>query len=247
MLGSRRWERYADYKQSRRRTNPFLRVLVMVIYVLFGVQIAWALFLQSYRVTSVAMSPTLQPGDRVLVHRLADGPLGGIRGESRRMPQRGDLVLLRPSYAPQATSFTRVVDGALRFVTLQKVSAFSSDGPADTRLVFRRVLGLPGDRIRMDDYVFRIRAGEGGGFQNEFETTGLTYELERTLPPAGWRREDPFSGTMEPVVVDESTLFVAGDNRGATLDSRHWGALESTEVRGRVFFRYWPLSRFGRL
>lgn len=247
MIGSGRWERYSDYKQSRRRGHPVIRVLLMILYVLLGVQLIWALGLQSYRITSTAMSPTLAPGDRVLVNRLPDGPLGGLIGGNRRLPDRGDLVLLVPAYAPQEGTFARVIDGIVRFLTFQRVSTFRLESPADTRLVFRRVMALPTDEIRMDDYIFRIREDGSGGFQNEFETSGLTYELERRLPPTGWRREDPFSGTMGPLRLPEGELFLAGDNRGAALDSRHWGGVALDAVEGRVFFRIWPLSRFGSL
>lgn len=247
MIGSSRWERYSDYKHSRRKGHPALRVLLLLLYVLIAVQLVWALFLQSYRVSSTSMAPTLQPGDRVLVNRFADGPLGGLLGGNRRLPDRGDLVLAVPAYAPTDGSFARVFDGILRFVTLQSLSALPSESPTDTRLIFRRVLALPEDEIRMDDYIFRIREGATGPFRNEFETTGLTYELERRLPPTGWLREDPFSGTMEPLRLADGELFLAGDNRGAALDSRHWGGIGLGEIEGRVFFRLWPLSRFGRL
>jgi signal peptidase I len=219
----------------------------MNVYVLLGVQLIWALGLRSYRITSTAMAPTLEPGDRVLVNRLPDGPLGGLLGGSRRLPDRGDLVLLVPTYAPPEGTLARTIDGVIRFLTFQRLSALPVDSPADTRLVFRRVMALPEDEIRMDDYIFRVRAEGSGGFRNEFETSGLTYELERRLPPTGWRREDPFSGTMTPVLLSEGELFLAGDNRGAALDSRHWGGVSQDALEGRVFFRFWPLSRFGSL
>ncbi len=247
MIGSSRWERYSDYKHSRRTGRPVLRVLLLVFYVLIAVQLIWALFFQSYRITSAAMAPTLQPGDRVLVNRFPDGPLGGLLGGKRRLPDRGNLVLAVPAYAPTDGSLARLFDGILRFLTFQSVSVFPEKSPTDTRLVFRRVLALPEDEIRMDDYIFRIREGANGAFRNEFETTGLNYELERRLPPTGWRREDPFSGTMVPLRLPEGELFVAGDNRGAALDSRHWGGISLEDLEGRVFFRLWPLSRFGRL
>ncbi len=247
MIGSSRWERYSDFKHSRRRGHPAFRVFLILFSVLIGVQLIWGLFLQSYRITSTAMAPTLQPGDRVLVNRLPDGSLGGLLGGNRRIPDRGDLVVVVPAYAPTDGTFARIFDGVLRFVTFQSVSLFAPESPADTRLVFRRVLALPEDEVRMDDYIFRIREGGSGAFRNEFETTGLTYELDRRLPPTGWQREDPFSGTMEPRSLADGELFLAGDNRGAALDSRHWGGIGVEALQGRVFFRLWPLGRFGRL
>jgi len=89
----------------------------------------------------------------------------------------------------------------------------------------KRVIGLPGDTIQIKNHKTYVNNRE----INE------PYLLE----PA---KED-----FGPKVVPEDSLFVMGDNRNNSDDSRKWGFLPLENVSGRALFRYWPLNRFGLL
>lgn len=62
-----------------------------------------------------------------------------------------------------------------------------------------------------------------------------------TYLPAG--KQEKF----RPVRVPEGRLFVMGDHRGNSEDSRYRGAVDAGEVVGKVAFRVWPLTRLGRV
>ncbi len=47
--------------------------------------------------------------------------------------------------------------------------------------------------------------------------------------------------------VPDGQFYVFGDNSGNSWDSRHWGGIDGNRVRGRAFFRYWPLREMGLL
>ncbi len=48
-----------------------------------------------------------------------------------------------------------------------------------------------------------------------------------------------------PYTVADGELWVMGDNRENSLDSRYFGPIDADTVTGKVFFIYWPLGRFG--
>lgn len=50
-----------------------------------------------------------------------------------------------------------------------------------------------------------------------------------------------------PYTVPEGELWVMGDNRTNSQDSRYFGSIDESTVTGRAVFRYWPLSRIGLL
>ncbi|HLO02523.1 MAG TPA: signal peptidase I [Symbiobacteriaceae bacterium] len=52
--------------------------------------------------------------------------------------------------------------------------------------------------------------------------------------------------TLPVQTVPAETIFVMGDNRGNSSDSRRIGPIPVTKLEGKAFFRYWPLSAFGR-
>jgi len=74
------------------------------------------------------------------------------------------------------------------------------------------------------------------------------YKEEAILPGEVQRRDN-----FGPVTVPESALFVLGDNRDRSLDSRFWGFVKLEDVLGKAFIIYWSWDgqgmtpRWGRL
>jgi len=66
---------------------------------------------------------------------------------------------------------------------------------------------------------------------------------ERALRPVQLPRTADFA----PTVVPAHDIFVMGDNRCNSYDSRYFGAISQHLVVGRAFLLIWPLSRFGAL
>ena len=49
------------------------------------------------------------------------------------------------------------------------------------------------------------------------------------------------------IVVPENSLFVMGDHRSVSLDSRSFGCIPYSKIESRVAFRFWPLNKFGKV
>lgn len=95
--------------------------------------------------------------------------------------------------------------------------------------LIKRVIGVPGDTIEIRDQVLYVN----GIAQDE------TYA--RVDPDLGIVK----NGYVEKLVVPEGTIFVMGDNRGESLDSRAFGLVQMTWVEGKAVFRLSPFSKFG--
>jgi signal peptidase I len=148
---------------------------------------------QSYKIPSGSMHPTLLEGDRVLVNRL-----------SYRLHDvnRGDVIVFsRPDTSPAAPG-----------------------EPAD---LIKRVIALPGETIVARD--------------------GIVYVDDRAI-------EEPYlpDGTQtleldQPVTVPDGEVFVMGDNRTNSSDSRYIGTIPIDSIQGRAFAVIWPFGRWSGL
>jgi signal peptidase I len=137
--------------------------------------------------------------------------------------QRGDVVVFvhdEPGFEPAGPS--NPVTGF-----------FSSLGqaigvvPPSDRDFIKRVVGIPGDRITCDGKL--IRNGQ---------TVTEPYLVEGTTTDGCNRK---------PTTVRPGELFVMGDNRGNSQDSRSFGVIQRSDVVGRAFVRIWPLNHTGWL
>lgn len=242
MLGRRR--SFAEAVQSRRKTARRLGILFLVF---LSYECLSGLFLSAFWMRSQAMSPTVQSGDRLLASPLAYGPrtiFGKLPGLGR--PEHGDIVVVEPNYVRRLGFWEKFADAFVRFVTFQLVS-ISSGGP-DGMLAaptLQRVVGVPGDTIRMDDFVFKVKTAGSDQFLTEFELSTSRYDISHVAPPELWRSDMPGSGQLAETTLGPDQYFLAGDARSSSSDSRLWGPVGTDRFKAKVLLRYWPPKRFG--
>lgn len=130
-------------------------------------------------------------------------------------PKRGDIIV----FVHEEGKF----EGVLKYLPI------ANPGEVD---YIKRVIGLPGDVIDIrDGKVLRKNAGE-----TEFIELDEPYIKDQSTESNGMKL---------PYTVEENKLFVMGDNRLQSLDSRKIGTIDRDKVVGKAVFRIWPFSEFG--
>jgi signal peptidase I len=107
------------------------------------------------------------------------------------------------------------------------IVVFDSVDKEDDQTLVKRVVGVAGDEIQVEGGVLFVN----GEAQDE---PYLNQEL-------------PFRGSYGPMEVPEGHIFVMGDNRGNSADSRVFGPLPLENLKGEAFVRFWPVSKIGSL
>jgi signal peptidase I len=98
--------------------------------------------------------------------------------------------------------------------------------PYNGKHLIKRVIGLPGERVVVQDGVTTIFNKEN---------------------PKGFVLEEPYVTYKDlrknvDVTLDGHHYFMMGDNRAQSYDSRDWGPLDETNIKGQVLFRIYPFS-----
>lgn len=221
-----------DHSGNRRRRGwlTFLRDVVVIILIAVLVSFLVKTFLvRSFYIPSGSMEETLHVDDRILVDEIT--PRFGGYG-------RGDIVVFRdpggwlpPSSDPARPPFVEGVEWVLSLVGLAAPDS-------DDHLV-KRIIGLPGDHVVCCNTLGQVTVN------------GVPIdETDYIKVPSG---ESAASGEPFDVVVPEDRLWVLGDNRYSSRDSRFnqdqpgEGFVPIDNVVGRAFLITWPLDRFGML
>ena len=133
-------------------------------------------------------------------------------------PNRGDVIVFD---SPSGSSDRGSFPGNIFRSVGESIGVVSRD--AD---LIKRVIGLPGEVVEIRDNVVFVDG----------------VELDEPYLAEGARMAD-----MAAVTVPAAELFVMGDNRSFSSDSRAFGTIPEEEVVGRAFAKVWPPARWGGL
>ena len=92
----------------------------------------------------------------------------------------------------------------------------------------KRVIGVEGDHIKIEDGKVYLNDEE---LNEPYLRSGITTE----------------GGNYTDIIVPEGCVFVMGDNRPHSTDSRSFGCIPVEKIESRVLFRFWPLNKFGKI
>lgn len=180
-----------------------LSIVVFIICVIIGTTLMNAFVFRSFNVSGSSMAPTLHTNDRLIVDRLAV-TFAQVQGKSY-VPERGQVIV-----------FENPIYGV---------------GFEDRYLV-KRVIGLPGERVVLENGVYTV--------YNDENPNGFNPDNSFSDTPAS-----PTSGEVN-TVVPAGELFVSGDNRvgNNSFDSRAGlGTVPLYDVVGPVGARIFPFDQ----
>jgi len=226
----------------------FESAVVTVVMALYGM----TFIVQAVKVPTGSMQNTITIGDHLLVNKFIFAPGESLPFLPQREIRHGDIIVFKYPGNPYDPK---------------------RDDRPDNRPIFtnyvKRVIGLPGDRIRIqgnsvvvNDKVVpehRIVARDHNRkdpleiIESPPRKPGELYDVYYRPGPEDDNQDyDAFQGKDE-LVVPEGKYFVMGDNRNNSEDSRYWGFVPRDLVIGRAMFVYWsydesaPPSNYGIL
>jgi signal peptidase I len=219
-----------------------------------GVAVAFALVLRAFVVEafiipSASMEPTLQEGDRLFVNKGSYGvrvPFTTTRLIEFSPPSRGDVVVF---VFPREEARAHTSQ-----LPLHRRGCVDPASLREEKDYIKRVVGVPGDKIQLINNQLHVNgqavkteplegaaAGKRGGLapaqQREYHDKHVYVTQHHGM--------DSNFGLDEAVVVKEGHVFVMGDNRDNSSDSRCWGQVPMDNIKGRAMFIWWSSSRHG--
>ena len=176
-------------------------------------------------VSGESMDSTLQNGQRLWISRI------GVK--INKYPNHGDIITFE---APDSGHlYQSKVEADLNYpvakynekkknIVQRAISAISIFGKTD---FVKRVIGLPGDHVEIKD---------GSVFING-------QKLDEPYLDAG-TVTDSHGGMFIDIVVPDGYVYVLGDNRNNSTDSRMFGCIPTNKIEGRAVWRFWPLNKW---
>jgi len=215
-------------KPAWRESFESIAVAVLVALVLRSFVV------EAFKIPSGSMIPTLAIGDQIFVNKFVYGiriPFTSIRVVDFSMPKRGDVIVFMVPIEPHED-------------------------------YIKRVIGLPGDEISVRRGVLYVNSKP-----LPREAHGRITELDRDGVSGPWHGFEAFSFTESmgdkhytvlqdanlpqvasdypPFIVPEDHVFVMGDNRDRSFDSRSWGPVPLSNILGRSLFVWWSWGKDG--
>lgn len=173
-----------------------------------------------------SMYPTLKQGQRLILNRT-------IR-TTKSMPKRGDIVTFEAPSKSYVSAVEANLEKPVAVYDYNITNIFSKFRYYVLEIgktsYIKRVIGLPGEHVKIENGKVYINGEELD--ESYLQDGVITTSLE---------------GVFTDLTVPENCLFVMGDNRSQSTDSRRFGCIPLEKIESKVWIRFWPFDFFGKV
>ncbi len=171
-----------------------------------------------------SMYNTLEEGQRLILNRW----IRTIHGEYKR----GDIITFEAPSDPMPSAFEVDMNNPVAKYEYEPKGIFAKFNYYVLEFTktsyIKRVIGVAGDHIKIENGKVYLNNEE---LDEPYLREGITTQ----------------GGTFSDITVPDGYVFVMGDNRPHSTDSRSFGCIPIEKVESKVLIRFWPLNKFGKV
>src|SRR6266545_3640111 len=216
--GAPGWERTPNDQDDERTVQGVRSVVKELLETAIFILLVFLIVrgvIQNFKIEGQSMEPSLHTGQYILVNKIVYFHFD-MNAPLRLLPSNGEL--------PARVVYPFHMPHRGEVVVFEYPRDLSKD-------YIKRVIGVPGDTVMVKD---------GQVFVNDV----LLDELYLNGVQTTCRGDDPCSQNRS-VTVPRGAVFVMGDNRNNSSDSREWGELPLDGIIGKAWVSYWPRDYWG--
>lgn len=171
-----------------------------------------------------SMYNTLEEGQRLILSRWTRTVKGTYK--------RGDIITFEAPSQTQMSTFDVDMNNPVAIYDYKPKEIFAKFSyyvlEFNKTSYIKRVIGVAGDHIKIESGKVYLNGQE---LNEPYLRDGIKTEQK----------------VFTDIIVPENCVFVMGDNRPQSMDSRSFGCIPLEKVESKVVIRFWPLNKFGKV
>ena len=215
-------------KTMEEKANSKIKDILEWAYCIIIAVVLALLFRYYIGTTTIVIQPsmynTLEEGQRLILSRWTRTVKGTYK--------RGDIITFEAPSQTQMSTFDVDMNNPVAIYDYKPKGIFAKFSyyvlEFNKTSYIKRVIGVAGDHIKIESGKVYLNGQE---LNEPYLRDGIKTEQK----------------VFTDIIVPENCVFVMGDNRPQSMDSRSFGCIPLEKVESKVVIRFWPLNKFGKV